>query len=88
MSTDEPALLPLDLRALAPPEPLLRALEAVDALRAGQTLEVLTPMLPLPLIDALLHRGFRVRAEPLEDGTARVRVTAPPREHRIRNGEA
>lgn len=43
----------LDLRDLPAPEPLQRALAAVDALQPGQALEVLTPLLPLPLLEAL-----------------------------------
>ena len=37
----------LDLRHLTAPEPLLRALAAADALGVGDSVAVLTPMLPV-----------------------------------------
>lgn len=72
-SSGEPAL---DLRGLPAPEPLLRALAAVDALEAGEALVVLTPALPLPLLDELARRGLPFEAERLPDG-ARVRIGRP-----------
>ena len=67
----------LDLRGFAAPEPLLRALEAADTLAPGESLELLTPMLPAPLLQALGERGFIARARVLADGSARVRVRLP-----------
>lgn len=46
----------LDLRGLDPPEPMHRALEAVEALVPGETVEFLTDREPL-----LLHRELGVR---------------------------
>ena len=46
----------LDLRGLDPPEPMRRALEAVEALDPGQTVELLTDREPL-----LLHRELKFR---------------------------
>ena len=46
----------LDLRDLPAPEPLLRALAAVDALAAGAVLCVLTPIRPEPLLEQLRSR--------------------------------
>ena len=63
----------LDLRHLPAPEPLRRALAAVEALPPGASLVVLTPLLPLPLLQLLeLQGGLDVRAELLDDGSARV----------------
>ena len=67
----------LDLRGFAAPEPLLRALEAADTLAPGESLELLTPMLPTPLLQALGERGFIARARLLADGSACVRVRLP-----------
>lgn len=67
----------LDLRALPAPEPLVRALAAADALAPGASLDVLTPMLPVPLLQQLMERGLRANAELLADGSARVRVYRP-----------
>lgn len=53
---DNPVSPPLDLRDLPAPEPLMRALAAVDALAAGAVLCVLTPMRPEPLLEQLRSR--------------------------------
>jgi hypothetical protein len=70
----EDAIPCLDLRHLPAPEPLERAIAAADALAPGAKLEVWTPMLPVPLLQLLDARGFRVRAELLKDGTTRIFV--------------
>lgn len=75
--TDDDAIVSLDLRALPAPEPMMRALEAADALQPGQTVELLTPLLPTPLLDLLAGRRLHVRAEMLPAGGARVRVHRP-----------
>ena len=67
----------LDLRDLAAPEPLLRALAAADRLAPGARVCVLTPLLPHPLLAALAERGLCVHAEELPDGGARVRIECP-----------
>lgn len=67
----------LDLRDLPTPEPLQRALRAVDALEPGQALEVLTALPPVPLLEALDERGLRWRTEPLADGGAWVAILRP-----------
>ena len=51
----------LDLRGLPPPEPLVRALEAVEALPDGDELVVLTERRPVHLLPLLLERGVEVR---------------------------
>ena len=71
------AVKTLDLRALSAPEPLVRALAAADALQPGQALEVLTPLLPTPLLDALDARGLRWRSEPCADGGTWVTILRP-----------
>jgi uncharacterized protein (DUF2249 family) len=67
----------LDLRHLPAPEPMARALGAVDDLEPGQSVTVLTPMMPLPLLHALELRGFVATAQLFRDGCARVVVTRP-----------
>lgn len=49
----------LDLRGLDPPEPMRRALEAIEALGPGDALEVITDREPL-----LLHRELGRRQQP------------------------
>ena len=67
----------LDLRRLPAPEPMLRALAASDTLAPGDSLEVLTPMLPIPLLQLLEARGFQASADLLPDGSAHVHVRRP-----------
>lgn len=67
----------LDLRRLPSPQPMLRALAAADALAPGQALQVLTPLLPLPLLDALAARGLHASASVLPAGGARVLIRCP-----------
>lgn len=69
---DAPACL--DLRTLPAPEPLERALAAAGELAPGEEIEVLTPMMPFPLLQLLSARGFDAAAELLPGGHARVRV--------------
>lgn len=64
----------LDLRALPAPQPMERALAAADGLARGSELVVLTPLIPLPLLELLDGRGFDTAATPLRDGGARVVV--------------
>lgn len=67
----------LDLRHLPAPEPLERALAAADALAPGAELVLLTPLLPIPLLQLLDARGCKAQAQWLSDGTARVVVQRP-----------
>ncbi len=67
----------LDLRGLPPPQPMLQALAAAGDLAPGQTLQVLTPLMPLPLLDALRERGFQASASALPDGGAWVLIRCP-----------
>ena len=67
----------LDLRHLSAHEPMLRTLVASEALARGDSLEVLTPLLPTPLLQLLESRGFEASASLLQDGSAYVRVRRP-----------
>lgn len=58
----------LDLRGLPPPEPLVRTLEAVEALPEGDELVVLTERRPVHLLPLLLQRGVEVTVRELADG--------------------
>jgi len=54
----------LDVRSLAPPEPLERVLDALATLARGDRLRVLLPREPFPLYDLLRRMGYRWRTEP------------------------
>ena len=58
----------LDLRGLPPPEPLVRALEAVEALPNGDELVIVTERRPVHLLPLLLERGVEVSVRELADG--------------------
>ena len=47
----------LDLRGLDPPEPMRRALEAVEALGLAESVEIITDREPLLLYHELTRRG-------------------------------
>lgn len=58
----------LDLRGLDPPEPMRRALEAVEALGPGEAIELLTDREPLLLHRELAARRHGYSREPCADG--------------------
>ena len=74
---DDAVLPELDLRWLPSPEPMLRALAVADALLPGQAVQVLTPLLPTPLLDALASRGMQTTVFALPTGGARVLIRHP-----------
>jgi hypothetical protein len=69
----------LDLRRLPAPEPMERALQAVDALAPGAEMVLLTPLVPVSLLQVLEQRGFEVDTRLSADWSARVTVRAPAR---------
>ena len=64
----------LDLRDLPAPEPLVRALAAIDALAPGGALRVLTPMHPHPLLELLRSRRLAYSTTACEGGGCAVTV--------------
>jgi len=73
MTTDE-----LDLRHLEAPEPMLRALAAADRLAPGETVAIVAPRLPRPLLMELAQFGYDAEPEaPRSDGSVRVVIRRP-----------
>lgn len=70
----------LDLRSMQPPEPIQQALEAAEKLAPGEVLEVLTPLMPMPLLSVLAERGLQAQATSLPEGGAKVVIRHKPRE--------
>lgn len=64
----------LDLRDLPAPEPMQRALSAVAALQPGQSVTVLTPLLPTPLLELLRAQGLHTSVSIPPGGGARVLI--------------
>jgi uncharacterized protein (DUF2249 family) len=65
---EAPSLQRLDLRGLDPPEPMHRALEAVEALRSGEAVQVITDREPLLLFRELDRRGHSHTTESGPEG--------------------
>ncbi len=65
---ETPSLQRLDLRGLDPPEPMRRALEAVEALKSGETLQIITDREPLLLYRELDRRGHSHASESDPEG--------------------
>lgn len=63
----------LDLRDLAPPEPMQRIVDALAVLPADARLEALTPLYPAPLLAMLVADGYAMTVAPFERGF-RVRI--------------
>ncbi|WP_146908694.1 sulfurtransferase TusA family protein [Arenimonas daejeonensis] len=64
----------LDFRDLPAPEPLVRALHAIDTLAPGGMVRVLTPMHPQPLLDLLRSRRLGFSTMNCEGGGCAVTV--------------
>lgn len=69
------ALRKLDARGLEPPEPMMRILEAVEALGPGERLDALTDRRPIYLHAQLEQRGFRTEVREQEDGSVLTRIS-------------
>jgi hypothetical protein len=55
-----------------------QALAAAEQLAPGEVLEVLTPLMPMPLLSALAERGLQAQATTLPDGGAKVVIRCIP----------
>ena len=64
----------LDVRGLEPPLPMVRVLEAVEALAPGQRLEVFHHRRPLFLYPQLEERGCRHATDEPEPGLVRIAI--------------
>ena len=54
----------LDVRAMEPPEPLARVMDAIDGFRPGDTLTVIIDCEPIPLFRILLRNGYAYSSAP------------------------
>jgi uncharacterized protein (DUF2249 family) len=66
----------IDNRDLDPPEPMVKTLEGVEALRPGQTIAALLPREPVFLLEELVARGHRWRGQFEPEGHYRVVIRA------------
>ena len=76
--TPQPAVaavtVPLDVRGLEPPEPMVRILERLDTLAPGATLDVVHDRHPIFLYPQLDARGFAYETEEEAPGRVRIRI--------------
>lgn len=59
----------IDARYLEPPEPFVRAMEAIDTLAPGESLRLLLFREPYPLYKVLGEHGFTYETALEDDGT-------------------
>lgn len=73
MASDE-----LDLRHLEAPQPMMRALDAASRLAPNETVVIVAPRFPRPLLTELAHLGFEAEPQaPQADGSVRVVIRCP-----------
>jgi uncharacterized protein (DUF2249 family) len=71
-----PAAAALDLRGLAPPEPIMRIFDALER-SPGEPLRAILPHEPVPLYALLAERGFRYSGEQRADGGYELLIERP-----------
>jgi len=69
-----PARAVLDVRGLAPPQPMLRVLHSLDAMGAGDELLVMHDRKPLFLYPQLDDRGFAHQTREVEPGVIEILI--------------
>jgi uncharacterized protein (DUF2249 family) len=66
--------LVIDGRDMQPPEPLEKALEALDRLQPGGEMLLMLYCHPVPLFNILRNNGYIWQEEVREDGTHEIRI--------------
>lgn len=80
MTADTPPAATIDVRGLAPPEPMLAILMKLAELGPQARLDVRIHRDPLPLYERLAERGFAAAVERRGEGDylVRIRPAHPP----------
>lgn len=65
----------VDARYLEPPEPFVKAMEAIDTLQPGEQLLLLLYREPFPLYKVLQEHGFTRNTELKPDGTYEILIS-------------
>ncbi len=65
----------LDNRGLEPPNPMIRTLECLDQMAAGEVLVIHNDRVPIYLLPQLVDAGALYEVDEQPDGSARVRIT-------------
>lgn len=69
--------VPLDVRGLEPPEPMVRTLEALEQLPAGRVLLHINIRVPQLLLPILAERGFQFTIDQSVEDQVQVRIWRP-----------
>lgn len=79
----------LDVRPIitAGREPFPQIQQHISDLKPGQTLVVISPFMPAPLIELMKNQGFTVRSLPAGDGSWETTLVRPL-DHRSPSGSA
>ena len=72
--------LKLDVRPLlaSGQDPFAKIMQVVGELLPQQSLTLIAPFKPVPLLDVMSRKGFESRSERVADGSWRVTFTPPP----------
>ncbi|MBU8879041.1 DUF2249 domain-containing protein [Bacillus sp. FJAT-29790] len=65
----------LDNRGLEPPQPMMRTLEALETLSAGETLSIINDRRPMFLYEQLEEKGLEHVTRQQEDGSYLIEIT-------------
>lgn len=78
MSSSEERTVIVDARGMLPPEPMERTLEALEQLRPDQTLCLIIPRHPAPLLDMLEMDGYPFDISRRDDGCLEITIQPCP----------
>lgn len=65
----------LDNRGLEPPQPMMRTLEALEKLEAGESLQIINDRRPMFLYEQLDELGYKHTTEENVDGSFTIEIT-------------
>lgn len=65
----------LDNRGLEPPQPMMRTLEALEKLNAGETLQITNDRRPMFLYEQLDELGYKHVTTANDDGSFTIEIT-------------
>jgi len=74
MSARDEAALVVDARQMEPPEPFVKTMEGLDALKDGEKLLLLLYREPHPLYRTLALNGYTYSSSTADDGTVEILI--------------
>ncbi len=64
----------IDCRELLPPEPLVKVMQAVERMQAGETVKMLHRQKPCVLLPKLDERGLEYKMQEFDDGSIELLI--------------